>query len=224
VRKINVNRTTFAGLLVAAFGLAPVTGFALPIVGSFGCAADTATCNGNEYGWAGESVDADTWQITVAVKITDAYTGNKWTDSLNSLALKNFVSDYANVSLVAAPTGLGDWNLSAKELNANGCQGGTNQTTCVQWNIAGNGVGFTSGDILSWTFQFDSAGPLNSLAHLKYRYVDSKGKKIGDLGSFDLSGTPSTTPTPVPEPSSLLLLGVGLLAVGVSRRRFQRSR
>jgi hypothetical protein len=64
-------------------------------------------------------------------------------------------------------------------------------------------------------YTFDAAGP-----HLKIGFVDSNGKKVGDLVSLDIPGDPGCCK--VPEPASAALVGLGLLSmVAIRRRRSQ---
>ena len=59
------------------------------------------------------------------IEVLSTYTGNKWTDVVDAVALKDFNSgSYSNFSLVSAPDGVSNWNLSQNELNAKGLMGG----------------------------------------------------------------------------------------------------
>ena len=185
----------------------------------FSCPATMAECNGNEYGVSELSKVGNTFQIELDIHVLSTYTGNQFTDLVNAVQLKSYASGtITNASIVSAPGGLSFWNLlSPNELNANGCAGGSSGTVrlCAEAKSPSLGAAFGLGDTLTWVFQFDTTGSLNSTAELKYRYVDSDGEKVGSLGSYDIQ-----IPTVHnPEPFSLSLVGTGLLVIGLLRYR-----
>jgi hypothetical protein len=190
----------------------------------FSCPATVAECDGNEYAVSELSNIGNTFQLELDIHILGTYTGNQFTDFINTVQLKTFASGtITNTSIVSAPGGLSLWNvLSPDELNAGGCAGGSGGTVrmCDQAKSPSLGAAFGVGDTLSWVFRFDTTGSLNSTAELKYRYLDSEGGKVGSLGSYNIAIQPGKgTNSTVPEPVSLSLVGVGLIAIGWLRRR-----
>ncbi len=183
------------------------------------CPVTVATCNGNEYAVSELSNIGNTYQLELDIHVLSTYSGNQFTDLVNAVQLKNFASGtITNTSIVSAPGGLGVWNpLSPNELSANACDGGSSGTVrmCEEAKAPSLGAAFGLGSTLSWVFQFDTTGSLNSTAELKYLYVTSGGDKVGSLGSYDIGIQTST----VPEPVSLSLVGGGLVALGLLRRR-----
>lgn len=180
------------------------------------CPATLTDCNGNDYAVSELSNIGNTFQLELDIHILSTYTGNQFTDLVNAVQLKDFASGtITNTSLVSAPGGLSLWNLLPNELDASGCDGGSSGTVrmCAQAQSPSLGAPFGLGDTLSWVFQFDTTGSLNSTAELKYLYVDSDGNKVGSLGSYDIAIQSQS-----PEPFSILLVGTGLLAVGLIRR------
>jgi len=185
------------------------------------CPATMAECNGNEYGVSELSQVGNTFQIELDIHVLSTYTGNQFTDLVNAVQLKSYASGtITNTSLVSAPGGLSFWNLLLpNELNANGCAGGSSGTVrlCAEAKSPSLGAAFGLGDTLTWVFQFDTTGSLNSTAELKYRYVDSDGEKVGSLGSYDIGLQIPTVHNP--EPFSLSLVGAGLFVIGLLRCR-----
>jgi len=182
-------------------------------------------CNGNEYAVSQLSHVGNTFQLELDIHILSTYTGDQFTDFVNAVQLKNFAGGtITGTSIVSAPGGLSLWNLVPNELSANGCAGGSSGTVrmCGEAKSPSLGAAFGLGDTLTWVFQFQTTGSLNSTAELKYLYVDSEGEKVGSLGSYDIGiQTEKNLSAAVPEPVSLSLVGTGLFAIGWLRRRRQ---
>ena len=206
----------FSCFALAAFALSTL--HASPLLT---CPVTISQCNGNEYAITQLSHIGNTFQLELDIHVLSTYTGNQFTDLVNAVQLKDFASGtITNTSVVTAPGGLSLWNLLPNELNASGCDGGSGGTVrmCDQAKSPSLGAAFGLGSTLTWVFQFDTTGTLNSTAELKYRYVDSAGDKVGSLGSYDIG----IQTVHNPEPFSLSLVGIGLVGVGVLRR-FRRA-
>lgn len=213
MKNFNLGAILTVGMLL----MLPGASTASPI---FSCGGGSK-CDGNSYALYVTSHVGDTWQLEFDIKVLGTYTGNKWSDVVNAVEIKNFAPVFTNASLIFGPSttksGTSWFFDTVNELGANGCAQGNSDPACIQAQGAGvnPGATFTDGDILSWLIQFH-ATTLNDTATIKYLYMDTSGKKVGDLGSWEIG-----IQRQVPEPATLALMGLGLFGIGV-RRKFKR--
>lgn len=146
-----------------------------------------------------EQTDSSTIQLEISGSPTDG-----WEDAvvLDTIGLKGLgISDYE-----ATLVGPGIEEMSGAELNANGCNsegGGKANAVCFE------GLGETVTTVL--TFKFDEDLNIGDSVHLKVRFLDQDGEKVGSLLSQDL--------VMVPEPGTVGLLTMGLAGLLLMRRR-----
>lgn len=102
-------------------------------------------------------------------------------------------------------------------LNANGCQGNGNGFVCFDFtpNLAASVSNLTFDlTATSGAFGVVADGP-----HFKILWLDSKGKKAGDLYSQDLALVPPTSAVPEPATWAMMITGFGLAGAAMRRRR-----
>ena len=120
------------------------------------CPSTNVKCNGNEYAVFELSQVGNTFQLELDIHVLSTYTGNQFTDLVNSVQLKNFASGtITNTSIVSAPGGLSLWNpLSPNELSANACDGGSSGTVrmCEEAKSPSLGAAFGLGSTLPGYF------------------------------------------------------------------------
>lgn len=161
------------------------------------------------------TTSSNTGSFTLSADVSGAVSPlNPGTFYLSEFSLKNFGSA-ATVSNLVAP--VGSWNWKNEGLNASGCKtNGTYDALCV----------FNTGSVASapstaadFTFTFDIGLAVGDVfpeyTHLKVRWVDENGSKVGDLISKDIAWHVTT----VPEPGVVALLAIGLIGIVAVRRK-----
>src|SRR5262249_130755 len=134
-----------------------------------------ATLSVNAAGFNAGPINA-TWIAEVAVKVSS---------SLNV------------ASLLSAPSGVANWTLLTRGVDANGCSGSGSGFICANYVGPGQGVAINAG-VLNWTFHLTiphgslDASPADTI---KVRYVDSTGTKVGSLVSEDVVGSSAPEPS-----------------------------
>ena len=106
----------------------------------------------------------------------------------------------------------GDWVVTNSELSAGGCGGGGATKGCADFTGAAgsretDSVNFSA----TWGVTMTTGGLLSPTQHLKLRWLNQAGDKVGDLISQDLT---------VPVPAAAWLFGTGLIGLaGIARKR-----
>ena len=225
-----VQRLLSLSVLCLLFWL-PGSASATPV---FTCGATTAVCNGLTYAVTYDGQFGLQQQYSLWIRTSSAYTGNT-TDLIKGVALSEMAGLGAgsHATLVAAPGGVANWDFSLKELNANGCGGGGTNSLCAEFDVTGAygyALAFTPATVYTWSFRYNNTGVADPQAHIKYEFVrgvavgngkgsNAIGAKVGSLGSWDIGIQTNFNVQFVPDAgSTVTLLGLGLLAVGVLRR------
>lgn len=194
-----MKKLLISGAFVALLGLA--------LVGSAKADSTTDTTNNVTYTATSVMVGPGEFDVTLTV---DASGFNQGSGFLTSLSMQ--FTGATSVTLTEAPGTLGDWSaILPGGNNANGCNG-TGNFFCTQ-NITGAAPVPAAG---TYTFVFDvlgSAGSAGTASDIKDEFSagpdPTTSKNLGQTSQGIVIGGGPT----VPEPGSLLLLGVGLIAV-----------
>ena len=169
----------------------------------------------------------ETYRITLSVD-TNGYTGSG--AYLDQIGFKISSRQPFSETLVSAPDGVSAWSLVPGGISANrGCSGnGNDGFLCANsLNVLNSGKGVAinpgNGSGVDYTWVFDVTVNNGKLftgaddASVKARFVDSYGRKAGDLVSEDIT-LAAVTAVPEPETYAMLLAGLGLMGF-VARRR-----
>lgn len=169
--------------------------------------------------WQGTGVDFySTWldQYTLRIEIDAANPTGGWAKakSIDSIAINSpgsWTWSTATDITLAGPGTFGG-KVASTGLNAGGCQGLTLGGNHQCWSglaalVDNMYFDFTFADTALITHYTDNP-------HLKVRFVDANGSKVGSLLSQDL-------PSKVPEPSSIVMLAIGVVGLIFGRRTKQ---
>ena len=123
-------------------------------------------------------------------------------------------------SILISTTAGGTWSVSSVVANANGCSGGGDNSVCAQVDPL-HSVWVNSGASYEWVFDvtYDSFVPNDEDASIRAWFVECRELEeivCRNAGLMSLRTSPSTS---VPEPGTLGMLGVGLMLLGMTRRR-----
>jgi len=154
----------------------------------------------------------------LTIEIDAAGRSGGWANAvtMDTIQVKN-VGSFSSVSMTGPN---GSWIYHPNELNAMGCDGGSNggQRACFSTPVPGVALS----DDMIFTFTYVGGVQDFDETHLKVRFLDAGGFKIGSLLSDDLVA--SASPIPEPETYALMLAGLGLLGFTLRRRKQQEQK
>jgi hypothetical protein len=143
------------------------------------CPNGSPECAGQTFAmWvAGTGTDGFGTYFDVSLSIdTTGYTGSE-NDLAHGVEFKNVIdknSDYANLTLIAAPGSLTDWSVFTGNITpGTQCTGSQSKkdTGCAVQLVSQGGYDFYIGEVLTWTFRFNATSLGDSTGHLKYYYT-----------------------------------------------------
>jgi hypothetical protein len=175
---------------------------------------DCPTCQGSIYtllnlGLQSSDATTDTYRIELLIDTSGYNGGGEFIDAVSVKVAPN----NATATVVNAPGGAGAWTELDGGLNANGCDGSGGGFVCASDAQAAPVPNSTYAWIFDVTIPTGTLFTGTNESSIKARYVDAEGVKVGDLVSENI------TLQVIPEPGSVVLLGSGLAALGLFRRR-----
>lgn len=203
---MGLSKWLVSALLLALAGLC-VPAYAIP---------NTVTGNGVTWTLSSTAIPGvdTTGSFTLEVDATGWDLGGP--AYLTEFSLKNFGSSAMISNLTLLPSA-GHWDWENNGLNAQGCKdNGAYDALCIfNTDSYSTGTGPTTGPATGTTFTFSFDIALDDVfpdfTHLKVRWVDADGDKVGSLISKDISWID----VDVPEPGILALLALGLIGIRI---------
>ncbi len=188
----------------------------LMLVGSYASASTVLVGNGVSWAASMTGVGSQTGTITLKANTSGASFAGGVDGYLAGIGIKDLGGNFKITSV-----SLTDWGANNDELSAQGvaCDSGTGSSSkrgCAFAENLGARPSSADGNLAIVLGLALDSGALLDTFHLKVRWEDFKGKKIGSLISDDL--------TAVPLPAAAWLFGSALVGLtAVARRRDKKA-